>query len=514
MAIDAGTGSCRAALFDEEGRQVAIAQREWSHSPVSGVPGSQSFDTERNWRLIGECCHEVLAHPAVNGHEIVAVASTSMREGIVLYDVADQEIWACPNVDSRAGEEAGELVRSGVAQRIYDRAGDWVSITAPARLRWLRRHEPALSDRVAHATMLSDWILFRLGGRYVTDPSIGSSSGMFDLARRAWCDEIIALCGFRPDVFPKVEEPGTVVARVTAKAAKETGLKRGTPVVVGGADTQLALVGIGMVESGRCTVVGGSFWQQTLVLDKPLIDPQARLRTLCHALPGHWMIEGIGFYSGLSMRWFRDAFCDQEIQQAAMRGTDPYTVMEEHASGVPPGSNGVIGLFSNVMVAKHWVHASPGFIQIDTGGLSGSGRNEFIRAIEESAAYVARGHLDVLEELSGRPIEEIVFTGGGAKGRLWPRILADVLGTTVHVPAVKESTSLGAALYAGVGAGLYDDLPAAARRVVRIERTVEPDPKAHGIYQELYQQWRKVYTHSLELVEDGVLRPLWRAAGT
>src|SRR5207253_487983 len=103
----------------------------------------------------------------------------------------------------------------------------------PARLRWLRRHEPALADRVAHATMLSDWILFRLGGCYATDPSIGSSSGMFDLARRTWCDELIALCGFRADVFPKVEQPGTVVAKVTRKAAAETGLKQGTPVVVG-----------------------------------------------------------------------------------------------------------------------------------------------------------------------------------------------------------------------------------------------------------------------------------------
>jgi len=514
MAIDAGTGSCRAALFDLAGRQVALAQREWSHPPAPGVPGSQVFDTDRNWRLIGDCTREALTRSGVSAERVAAVASTSMREGMVLYDAAGREIWACPNADSRASEEAGELVRSGRARRIYDLAGDWVSITAPARLLWLQRHEPGLWSRIARVTMLSDWILFRLGGRHVTDPSIGSSSGMFDLACRTWSEEIVALCGLRPEVLPKVEEPGTVVAAVTRRAAAETGLKEGTPVVVGGADTQLGLVGIGVTEPGRFTVIGGTFWQQTLVLDRPLIDPQVRLRTLCHVVPGQWMIEGIGFYSGLAMRWFRDGFCEREKEQAAALGADAYALMEEAAAGVPPGAHGVIGLFSNLMDARHWVHASPRFIQFDLADPARSGRKECVRAIEESAAYVSRGHLHILEELSGSRVQELVFTGGAAKGRLWPQILADVLGVVVRVPSVTESTALAAAVYAGLGAGVYDDLGAVIRRAVRFERTFEPDARAHRAYDDLYEQWRKVYAHALEISESGVVRPLWRAAGT
>jgi autoinducer 2 (AI-2) kinase len=514
MAIDAGTGSCRAALFGEDGRQVALAQREWSHAAAPGIPGSHVFDTDRNWRLISECTREALARAQVPAERVAAVATTSMREGMVLYDASGREIWACPNVDSRASEEAAELVRSDRARRIYELAGDWVSITAPARFLWLQRHEPALFGRIARVTMLSDWILYRLGGCHVTDPSVGSSSGMFDLARRTWSDEILALCGLSRQVVPKVEEPGTVVAEITPAAAAETGLKQATPVVVGGADTQLGLVGIGMVNPGRFTIVGGTFWQQTLVLDRPLIDPQARLRTVCHAVPGQWMIEGIGFYSGLALRWFRDAFCDWEKAQAADRRADPYSVMEEAAAGVPPGANGVIGLFSNEMVARHWVHAGPCFLQFDLNAPARSGRKECVRAIEESAAYVSRGHLRVLEELTGTQAREVVFTGGAAKGRLWPQILADVLGVVVRVPVVKESTALGAALYAGLGAGLYDDLGAVVRRAVRFERTCEPDPTAHRAYVDLYEQWRKVYAHALELSDNRLVRPLWRAAGT
>ena len=193
LALDAGTGSCRAVVFGIDGRQVAIAQREWTHVAQPGVPGSQVFDTEGNWKLIAECIRAVLAAQGVSAGAIKAVSTTSMREGMVLYDRAGREIWACPNVDSRAGEEAAELVQRGIAEKIYRSGGDWVAITAPARLRWIKRHAPDTFRDTAHLNMLADWIAYRLSGEYFTDPSIGSSSGMFDLATRKWSPEIIEI---------------------------------------------------------------------------------------------------------------------------------------------------------------------------------------------------------------------------------------------------------------------------------------------------------------------------------
>ncbi len=287
MAIDLGTGSCRAIVFDETGDQVAVGQREWSHAALPGFPGSQVFDTARNWQLIGECTREALSKSGLPATGIRAVSSTSMREGMVLWDAEGNEIWACPNVDSRAVEEAGELVRSGDAERLYDIGGDWVAITSPARFRWIRRHQPDVADKAAHVTMLSDWALTKLSGEYATDPSCGSSSDLFDLRAFGWSKELIGIVGFDPSIFPPVVDPGTVIGLVTAKAAAETGLAEGTPVVMGGADTQLGLLGIGVTRPGRRTVVAGSFWQTTVVTDRCLIDPQRRLRTLCHVLPGH-----------------------------------------------------------------------------------------------------------------------------------------------------------------------------------------------------------------------------------
>jgi autoinducer 2 (AI-2) kinase len=514
LAIDAGTGSCRAILFDSDGCQRGLGQREYSHAEVPGIPGSQLFDTARNWRLICACIQDALADAGSDPDRVVAVSATSMREGMVLYDARGNEIWACPNVDSRAGEEATELVRSGAAGEIYAQAGDWVSITAPARFRWIARHEPEVFASIAHVGMLGDWIVTKLSGAFVTDPSLGSSSGMFDLGARDWSGRVLELCGLEPDVFPSVVESGTVVGQVTGQAASETGLTEGTPVVVGGADTQLGLVGIGVVDPGRFTVVGGSFWQHTLVLDEPLIDPEARLRTLCHTFPGRWMMEGIGFYCGLTLRWFRDAFCQAEKKQAADEGRDVFALLEEHATPVPPGSNGVFGVFSNLMEAKRWVHASPAFIGFDIVAPERSGKKECFRAIEEAAAYVSLGHLRIAQEISGLGVDEVVFTGGASKGPLWAQILADVLGIPVRLPAVRESTALGAAIYAGLGAGVYDDVRDVAQRIVRFERIVEPDQVAHQAYGELYEQWLQVYEHSLALSEAGPVRPLWRAAGT
>jgi autoinducer 2 (AI-2) kinase len=513
MAIDLGTGSCRAVVFDELGHEVGIGQREWSHAGLPGVPGSQVFDTARNWRLIGDCVRQALASSSVAASEIAAVSSSSMREGMVLYDAAGREIWACPNVDSRASAQAGELVRSGAARRIYERGGDWVSITSPARFLWIREHEPDIFTAIAHLGMLSDWVLYRLTGRFVTDPSCGSSSNLFDLASRTWAGESLALVGLSESLVPEIVEPGTLIGSVSDRAAEETGLAAGTPVVVGGADTQLGLVGIGVVRPDRVTLVGGSFWQMTVVTDEPRIDPEARLRTLCHAVPGLWMTEGIGFYTGIAMRWYRDAFCELEKAEATRRGVDPYVVMEEAAAAIPAGSNGLIGIFSNVMDAKRWVQASPSFVGFNVDDPAGSGRTAGIRALEEQAAYAARGHLAIIESLTGRTFGEIVFTGGAAKGRLWPQIVADVLGVAVKVPAVVESTALGTALYAGIGAGVYRDLPEVVERVVRFDRTVEPDGRNRAVYDDGYGAWTAIYPRILQLSEEGLLRPMWWPAG-
>ncbi|HEU0116857.1 MAG TPA: FGGY family carbohydrate kinase, partial [Thermomicrobiales bacterium] len=189
VAIDVGSGSCRALVFDAAGSLRGLAQREWTYHPAPGAPGGYDFDTADGWAQIGACVREAIAATRLAPADVAAVTAASMREGFVLYDEAGRERWACPNIDARAGREATAMIAEGLAERQYRRGGDWTSITAPARLRWIQRHQPDILARARHMTMLGDWAIARLSGVFCTDPSLGSSSNLFDLTRRTWSAE-------------------------------------------------------------------------------------------------------------------------------------------------------------------------------------------------------------------------------------------------------------------------------------------------------------------------------------
>jgi autoinducer 2 (AI-2) kinase len=510
LTIDAGSGSCRALVFDAAGSLRGIAQREWTYHPVPGAPGGFDFDTGDGWRQVSACVREALTAAGTDPADVVAVTAASMREGFVLYDEDGHEIWACPNIDARAGTEATEMIAEGLAERQYRRGGDWTSITAPARLRWIRRHQPELLARARHLTMLGDWVIARLSGVFCTDPSLGSSSNLFDLARRTWSPETARELAL-PDLLPPVFEAGTVVGDVTPKAAADTGLVPGTVVVAGGADTQLAILAAGITGGLRFATVGGTFWQSAAITNDPVVDPLIRLRTLCHVLPGAWMIEGVGFLHGFSTRWVRDALLRAVVPTIGPE--EGYETLERLAADVPAGSNGVTYLSSNIMEDWRWRHGPPSMIGLDILQPERTGLGAIFRAVEEEAAYVARGHYEILTEICGAAPDRIRFVGGPARGRLWPQILADVLGVPVETPPVREATSFGAALCALVGAGVFTSIPEAVAATSQEPGLFEPDADNHAIYDEAFGRWRALYTHLLQAAEQGTVPFLWRGAG-
>jgi autoinducer 2 (AI-2) kinase len=485
LALDAGTGGCRAALFTADGRPIALAGREWSHPADAGIPGSQSFDTASNWELICACIREVLA--AVPGPPaVLAVGCSSMGGGLMLYDRAGRELWACANGDARAYREAADMLASGTAAELYRRGGGWILLSAPPRLAWVRRHEP---DRWAAATrlsMIADWIVFRLTGTLVTEASIGSTSGMFDLGRRAWSPEIMTLCGLKAALFPEVVEAGTVAGRVSEAASRQTGLPPGTPVAAGGLDTALGLADPRRAVPGRLTVTGGSFWKQTVAATSATVEPAGRLRTICHVQPGQWLVEGISFYAGSALRWLRD----QGARAAAGRPAG-YTWLEQLAVAVPPGARGLTARLAPAD-AWTWAHWQPPFPSRPTAGTG-----EQARAIQEAAAYSTRLSAGLIGEMLGLSAwPTVILTGGAAQSTLWPQILADVLGGPVSVPDHVESAALGTAILAGRGAGVLlpgaaaDDPPDARRAPLGPGRVAYPSPAGQQTYDLLYEQWR------------------------
>ncbi|HET7580634.1 MAG TPA: autoinducer-2 kinase [Bacillales bacterium] len=514
LAFDAGTGSIRAVLFDTDGNQVVTSQYEWTHIADPAYPESMDFDTDKNWELVKKCSREVVQKTKINPVQIKVISATSMREGFVLYDRNGDEIWACANVDARSSEEV-KLLKSmdnTLERKIYELSGQTFALGAIPRLLWLKIHKPELYEKASSISMINDWILYKLTGQLQVDPSNGCTTGIFNLQKRDWSTAGTDLCGIKNNLYPQVHEAGVIFGKVTHEAAALTGLAEGTPVASGAGDAQAASVGTGTIQPGQTLVSGGSFWQQEINITEPIIDPNSRVRVNCHALSHLWQLETIVFFPGLVMRWFRDSFCELEIQEAQRTGKDPYDILEEKAKEVPVGSHGIMPIFSNVMNYISWRHASPSFINLSLDA-NKCGKNALFRAIQENAAIVTLGNLKIIAEETGHFPEEVIFAGGASKGKLWSQILADVLGIPVKVPVEKEAAALGTAIMAGVGSGIYNSVSEAAKKVVHWEREHKPDPENNKKYNIIYSNWQQIYSEQLKLADEGKTSHMWKAPG-
>jgi autoinducer 2 (AI-2) kinase len=515
MAIDAGTGSVRAVIFDTDGEQIAVAQREWTHRAEDGVPGSMAFDWTANWALTTACIREALERSGIRGEQIMAVSATSMREGIVLYDADGREVWAVANVDARADAQVRYLHEHfpELEAEYYAQSGQTFALGALPRLLWLRENRPERYDQVKRISMIGDWILARLSGVIATDPSNGGTTGIFSLEARDWVPKMAAQVGLRDDIFPPTLEPGTVMGTVMPDVAAETGLSNQTLVVMGGGDVQLGAAGLGVVGAGDAAILGGSFWQQVVNIPSTTPPPDDRsIRVNPHVISGLSQAEGITFFSGLVMRWFRDAFCRAEQEEANRKGVDVYALLDEKAAAVPPGAYGILPIFSDSMKYGRWYHAAPGFLNLSLDP-ERANTVTLYRSLLENAALVSAINLEKIVAFAGVEIERIVFAGGASQSPLWAQIVADITGYEIAIPRVTEATALGAAMAAGVGAGIYRDMVSASEKLVQWERTYTPSSENKVAYETLRNRWEVAYAKQLELVDEGITEAMWRAPG-
>ena len=515
MAIDAGTGSVRAVIFDTLGNQISVAQKEWIHLEVEDVPNSMTFDTEKNWDLAVWCIQESLKNAKLKGSDIVAVSATSMREGIVLYDKEGNALWGVANVDARADKEVRFLKENheGIEEAFYQESGQTFALGALPRILWLKNNEPEIYEKVASVSMIGDWILAKLSGVIATDPSNGGTTGIFSLEKRDWEPDMAKKVGIKVDIFPPVLETGTVMGNVTVNASALTGLSTSTKVVMGGGDVQLGAAGLGVVKEGQVAVLGGSFWQQVVNIQSTIKPPKdMTIRVNPHVIEGLSQAEGITFFSGLIMRWFRDAFCDLEKIEARERRVDTYSILEEKAKDVPVGSHGILPIFSDSMNYGKWYHAAPSFINLSIDP-EVCNKASMFRSLEENACIVSAINLEKIKAFSNLQINEIVFAGGASKGSLWCQILADVTGCKIKVPKVKEATALGAAIAAGVGIGIYKNIATAAENLVEWDKEYIPNSDNIEKYSAIKVQWQEVYENQLSLVDKGLTDTMWKAPG-
>lgn len=367
---------------------------------------------------------------------------------------------------------------------------------------WLRNHEPQIYDCVKKVLLPKDYIRFCLTGEYATEVSDASGTALFNVTKREWAYEMLDAIDIPAQWMPKSYESVEISGKITAAAAKLTGLAEGTPVVGGGGDQASGAVGNGVVEEGIISSTVGTSGVVFAFADKPAVDPKLRLHTFCHAVPGKWHVMGVMLSAGGSLRWFRDTFADTETAIAKALGNDPYDLICREAATVPAGSEGLI--FLPYLTGERAPYPDPHARGVFFGITLRSGRSHFMRAVLEGVAYGLRDSFGILDEM-GVPIAQVRASGGGARSQVWRQIQADITGKDHVTINIDEGPALGAALLAGVGTGLYPTVAEACRSVIKISGETKADLSAKKTYDGYYSMYQSLY-HSLRGQFDEVAR--------
>ena len=489
LGIDIGTSGTKTVLFDDAGRPLASRTAEYPlYQPQNGWAEQ---DPEDWWRAAAEGIRAVLAAVPEARRQIRGVGLSGQMHGLVLLDADGRPlrrsiIWC----DQRTGGECEQMKRAVGERRLIEISANpaTTGFTA-AKILWVQNHEPELYARCAHILLPKDYVRFRLTGEYATEVSDASGMQLMDVGKRAWSPELLEAFGIDSRLLARLYESPDVTGTVHARAAEETGLPAGVPVVGGAGDNPVAAVGTGVVRQGAAFNTIGSSAVIYAVTDELKLDRKGRVHSLCASAPGKWTVMSCTQGAGLSLKWLRDTCCAPEVEQAAREGVDPYAVMDRLAAGAPVGADKL--LFLPYLMGERSPHPDPLCRGVFFGLSARHGRGSLIRAVMEGVAYSQRECLDVFREM-GVPVERMTVCGGGSRSPLWRQMLADLYGCPVRTLQADEGGALGAALLAGVGAGVYGSVGEACDAVVRYRPPVNPSADAPA-YEPYYKLYRRLY---------------------
>jgi len=492
MALDVGGGSGRCLLLDPDSGKVWTAQQSWTHPVAPGTNGlGFDLDTKDVFAKLRRAVRDALAAAGAAPGEVIGIAVTSMRNTTVVLDAAGGVLMATPNRDARALGEGAVLAMERGAE-IHKITGHWPRpLFLGTRLLWMKNNAPGLFEKARTVLSVSDWVGSVLTGAVFAERSQAGETLLFSQKEREWAADLIGSLGLPVSLFPRMIEPGAPLGPLTKEAADILGLVPGIPVAAGGADTQCGLLGAGAIESGQVTVIAGTTMPIQLVIDVPIIDPEGRLWSGQHVVPGLFVLESNGLMTGDVIDWF------SQIMYGGYN--DPVAALYAEAADSVPGASGVYSTLGSALFDGR-------VLGIPVGNLSLShmvtkdasrGRGAIARALLEGIAYSVRANIEQITAVSGKTVTEISVTGGMSRSVLWTGIISDVAGMPVRVPGTHEATALGAAILAGAGAGVFPDAASGARGVTRVVREHQPTG-ASPKYQGLYAGWREAHTKRRE----------------
>ena len=486
MGLDVGGGGGRCLLVNSETGEITSVFRAWILPAAPEIGGfAYKLDTDKVWRALGETAQEALKKAGANPKEVVGIAATSMRHATVVIDKKGNVLLAAPNRDARAAEQGMRLVVEH-GEELYKITGHAPSpVLTAARLMWLKETRPQEYKSAYAALSISDWVGYMLSSEVASDIAQAGESLLLDLQTRRWASDMIKSLGLTEKMLPPLKQAGTKLGKLTKEAAANLGLLPGIPVAVGGPGTQCGLLGSGVVAAGQIGVVAGTTTPVQMAFDRPHIDPEMRLWTGLHVIPGLYVLESNAGQMGSALDWMARLIHPDSPNPAAMLCAE--------AEASTPGAHGMI---SSIGAAVF--NASAMEPPVDNLTFSSvvarpgeQARADVARAILEGMAYAVRANIEQVLKVAGGIPSELWLSGGITRSALWTRLVSDVMGCSVHVSASAEATALGVAICAGVGAGLFPDLAAGAKKLAQAAREHQPGPDSPA-YQALYADWQSM----------------------
>ena len=487
-ALDLGTTGCRTYIFDLVGTIIASDYQEWE----SFFPSPSFVEQDANvwWDSIKKTIERAIKKSGIDKTDIVSLSVTNQRETIVPVDkegnpLHNALVWQ----DRRTIDQVKYIQKKVGIDEIYKTTGLTIDpYFSATKILWFKNKKPEIYKRTHKFLLVADYIIHKLTGKFCTDYSNASRTMLFDITNLKYSEKIASELDLDLDKMPETLESGLEIGEIVTD---ETLFDKKTLVVTGAGDQQSAALGVGVVTPGeiKCTTGTGSFI--LAFLSKPNFDPQQRVLCSCHAVPGTWVQEASIFTSGATLRWFRDQIGLAECETAEEKGQDPYDIMIAQAEQSPIGANGIMLIPHLVGAgAPHWNPHARGVL---FGLALGHQRKDLYRAVLEGVAFELRKNIEVFKEIGIDP-KELKLTGGGSRSDLWNQIYADVLGITCVRNVIEEATSLGAAILAASGAGIFPDIVKAAENLCKIDKKWNPNVERQKIYEKLYRYSSELYT--------------------
>ncbi len=478
LALDAGTSSARCLIARPGAGTVASAREEWCYdTPPEIAPLGKSFDADTFWSVLCGVTKQALDGAGISRSDVAAVGVTSQRLAVVIIDSDGKALYAGPNIDVRALQE-GLVIETRLAGRVYASSGKLPSLLlAPARIQWLRNKHAADFSCAAAVLAMGDWMAYRLTGEARGERSLAADCGLLNVATGERDTDLLDELDVPAKLLPPLVSSGDVVGEVTHDAAKATGLAPGTPVVIAGSDTQVALLGMGVTEPGDVGIAAGWSCPLQLVTAEPRLDAARRTWLCLHVVPNRWAVESSATDAGRMWRWW----CETLLGESADSLDDAAALVDQAA----PAAMGLLALFGPGRMNAGAMGVHLGGLLMTTPLVTDSvGRPELLRAALENIAFALRANLSQAEEVSGLRARRIAVGGGLTRVPVFASILASVFGRPVEAAREVEVTGRGAAILAARAVGLSDAGLGAPMA------TIEPDAAVVETYARQYERWR------------------------